>query len=81
MEIDGECEISIIAIRVGYNVLIAGIVAAFCLVGITWVVTAASQDTSIDGESVTTCWIAEVSTQTLPDRFTISLSYLGLRTE
>ena len=47
MEIAGEREISIIAIRVGYNVLMAGIVAAFCLVGVTWGVTVASQDTSI----------------------------------
>jgi hypothetical protein len=57
MEIAGECEIPKTAIRVGYNVLIAGFIAAFCL-GVVCGVTLASQDTSVDRESMITCWIA-----------------------
>jgi hypothetical protein len=52
MKIAGKCEISIITIRVGYHVLIAGVVASFCLVGMACGVTLASQNASIDRKSM-----------------------------
>ena len=52
MEIAGECERSGATIRVEYNILIAGVVASFRLVGMTCGVTLASKDTGIDGESM-----------------------------